>query len=716
MSEVTAEKPLGELIKQLPDQTKRRKDFIDETGNRYGAYTVLSKDVRKHYWLCHCDCGTERAVFAPDLRRGASTSCGCVPFTPEEIAARTEKANATKAKRKEKKQKKEDAQKAKAAIKEAEKVKMEAEQKKTIATAERAKTKQNWKYGIDFGAGEGCINPLSIELLCYRDRLKTGHPREFHLKNAFKYCWPDYQWNEWCELLTWAWCNFRFVTVIGHTRASKTFHAAHLILIDYLAADMLTSTTLTTTQFAALKTRLWGDMLKAIENLNPELKNAFMSRYKLTNSTNEMRLSIMDPNVLGLDKYIIQGVATDRGDTSAGKLRGLNTERRRIVGDEASDIADSIFLAMIHADGAPDFIGLLLTNPVEKTGELGKHCCPVGGWGSISDTTLWWPTKKTNGVCLHFDGLQSPNIRAGKEVFKYLITQDYIDKMRKDEGEGSLKWWMLVRGFFPPDGLVAKIWTSGDIDKAKENVEFDFEPTPCATLDPAFESDDCVIHFGQIGRLRDAKPCCRATESQTLKLTMGPKEIPKDYQVARQVMKLCKDRGIQPENFIMDETGNARGVLAILRVEWSPKVQGICYGGEATERPMRLNDNIKACDQVKYFVTELWFRAAYLARDGMLCGLQNVDPKTEEDLSVRRYEMKNGLMVAFAKALVKESLGRSPDNGDAYCQFGELMVRKGLLGELHKSSVANGWDHLRKLAKKANSRFNEKKEFMHGAT
>ena len=570
--------------------------------------------------------------------------------------------------------------------------------------------KKNFKYGIEWGDGPQ-VNALSIELACYRDYklLKTGQPREHHLKAAFKYCWPDYQWNDWCDMLTWAWCNYRFITVIGHTRASKTWHAAHLVLIDFLAADFQTSTTLTTTKFDALKTRLWGDMLRAIENLNSAVQKAFLGRYKITNSSNEMRVSINDPTVIGLDKFIIQGVATDQGDKSAGKLRGLNTDRRRIVGDEASDIAESIFLAMKHADGSPDFIGLLLTNPVEKECELGKHCCPIGGWGSITDRDLFWETK--NGICLHFDGLQSPNIRAGKELFPYLITQGYIDKIRKDEGEGSLIWWMLVRGFFPPDGLVSKIWTSDTIEKAKANVEFDFEPMPCATLDPAFESDDCVIHFGLIGRLRDGKHCCKATSSQTLKLAVGPNEIPKDYQVARQAMALCKTKGIKPEDFIMDETGNARGVLAILRMEWSPHVRGICYGGEATDRPLRLDDAMKANERVRYFVSELWFRAAYLARDGMLCGLGNVDPKTEVDLAVRRYEIKNGLMVAFSKILVKESLGRSPDNGDAFCQFGELMARKGLLDNVIKANGSNGWEAMKKLAVRAASRFSEKKEF-----
>jgi hypothetical protein len=36
------------------------------TGNYYGPM-----------WLCRCDCGTEREVYAGNLRNGFTTSCGC---------------------------------------------------------------------------------------------------------------------------------------------------------------------------------------------------------------------------------------------------------------------------------------------------------------------------------------------------------------------------------------------------------------------------------------------------------------------------------------------------------------------------------------------------------------------------------------------------------------------------------------------------------------
>lgn len=55
---------------------------IDETGNRHGRWTVLSrvgnskKGVAR--WLCQCDCGTKRAVLGIHLRNGSSKSCGCL--------------------------------------------------------------------------------------------------------------------------------------------------------------------------------------------------------------------------------------------------------------------------------------------------------------------------------------------------------------------------------------------------------------------------------------------------------------------------------------------------------------------------------------------------------------------------------------------------------------------------------------------------------------
>lgn len=53
-------------------------NLIDETGNRYGFLTVLSKTKDKNgrtAWLCQCDCGNLKVVRGPDLRKNRITSC-----------------------------------------------------------------------------------------------------------------------------------------------------------------------------------------------------------------------------------------------------------------------------------------------------------------------------------------------------------------------------------------------------------------------------------------------------------------------------------------------------------------------------------------------------------------------------------------------------------------------------------------------------------------
>lgn len=59
------------------------KNRIEETGNRYGCLTVIGPYTGKTkwsnaIWLCRCDCGVEIAVRGDYLRKGRTSSCGCM--------------------------------------------------------------------------------------------------------------------------------------------------------------------------------------------------------------------------------------------------------------------------------------------------------------------------------------------------------------------------------------------------------------------------------------------------------------------------------------------------------------------------------------------------------------------------------------------------------------------------------------------------------------
>jgi len=53
----------------------------DITNNRYGRLVVIKLDSiknRKSYWLCKCDCGTEKVIYSCDFKSGRTRSCGCL--------------------------------------------------------------------------------------------------------------------------------------------------------------------------------------------------------------------------------------------------------------------------------------------------------------------------------------------------------------------------------------------------------------------------------------------------------------------------------------------------------------------------------------------------------------------------------------------------------------------------------------------------------------
>ena len=55
--------------------------FIDLTGQRFGRLTVERRGETvnaRTYWVCLCDCGTEKPIYASSLRSGVVQSCGCL--------------------------------------------------------------------------------------------------------------------------------------------------------------------------------------------------------------------------------------------------------------------------------------------------------------------------------------------------------------------------------------------------------------------------------------------------------------------------------------------------------------------------------------------------------------------------------------------------------------------------------------------------------------
>jgi hypothetical protein len=557
---------------------------------------------------------------------------------------------------------------------------------------------------------------IAVELAGYRDDWTIesgGLGREGHFRKAFKLMWPEYVWNDWTELMTQAWCTQRWICVIGHERAGKTYNFAHFALLDYLSDPENTLLSLCTVTFEGLKLRMWADLLHAVET-GMKTNAAFLNNFLYRTTTNEMRVYPKQAAREAGEKYQIHGMAISRTADAGGRIRGGHAPRRIIIIDEANDAPDPIFEAVINPMSAPFARCVMLSNPVEKISRFGEWCEPEGGWSSVHDSDLFWMTKK-GGICIHLDGLQSPNVKAAAVIVPGLLRNEDVQDVRKIHGEDSVQWWALIRGWFPPDGLVSRIFPSQLIEMANRALRFDFPPAKCATLDPAFEFDNCVLHFGDLGQpvFGEKRYAINCTDTMVVKFEVGAGAEPKDYQVAHIVIAECKKRGVRPEHFIMDRTGGGRGVFAIIQKEWSMDIQGVDYGGSATDRPLRADEPGKCDELFQYYVTELWFRAAECVRGGILGGVCNLDRRTADELSGRRYELKQGSKGSMRKAETKKEyqkrLGRSPDFADAFVQFGELLARLGTYpgGKMAALTGGSMWNKNKERAKRVASVYNE---------
>ena len=232
---------------------------------------------------------------------------------------------------------------------------------------------------------------FAIELDCYRTPCNPdegGLGAEQHFRNAWKILWPNFEHNAWTDLIVWAWCNYKYIIVIGHQRASKTYTTAFCVYLDYFASPMNTLTSISTVTFEGLRLRMWSDLLRAAET--EALKDPFTIR----STTNECRLFPTEFSHEAGEKYQVHGMSISRTSDAAGRIRGGHADRRRIVLDEAQDMPAAIFDALVNPMSAPDAKAVFLSNPVERVSEFGRWCEPEGGWSSVNEMDLHWQTNK----------------------------------------------------------------------------------------------------------------------------------------------------------------------------------------------------------------------------------------------------------------------------------------------------------------------------------
>jgi len=542
-------------------------------------------------------------------------------------------------------------------------------------------------YGLDFSKFPN-ITQLEIELLMVADKDPsriTGISRGQHIKHCIHMLWPDVikSWNNWNELALWAWTNYDEIGVTGCAAAGKTFTFTLLSLVEYLAKPMGTRVALTSTTVPSLRGRIWAEMMKFTRPCVP------LFGLNVVDSQTKIQFTKGD------DRSAITALAVDSGavEQAVGKLQGVHLPRMLIMVDEAAQTNPAVFSARANLAVGTDFYHFIaIANASSMFDPHGLFCEPKMGWGSIGDDDEHWETK--SGVCVRFDGLKSPNIKAGRLLYPYLFGQDNVDTIRKNFGEGSLEWNSYCRGMWSKSGARNTMVDSAMITEgcARDKVVWKGgDLKTLAALDPAFttEGDDCVLRFAKVGKALDGDLTINLTEIIKLHLMDDP-NYPLFYQVADQTIELLKKHNVEPQNFALDATGAGAGIADIISQRWQSGFVRVSFGGAATDSPISVEDDRPAKQVYANRVTQLWGQIKVIIMSGRMRGL---DDQTARELCARIYSLKNErTLLESKKDLKKRTKGGSPDRADALALLTELFVVQNGFGDATGSQSSNSDD------------------------
>ena len=538
-------------------------------------------------------------------------------------------------------------------------------------------------YGLEFTQPN--ITQLEIELLMVGDKDPsriTGISRGQHIKHCISMLWPDVikSWNDWNELALWAWCNYEEIGITGCAAAGKTFTFTLLSLVEYLAKPMMTRVALTSTTVPSLRGRIWAEMMRFTKPAVP------LFGLNVVDSQTKIQFKRGD------DRSAIIALAVDSGavEQAVGKLQGVHLPRMVIMVDEAAQTNPAVFSARANLQVGTDFYHFIaIANASSMFDSHGLFCEPKMGWGSIGDDDEHWETK--SGICVRFDGLKSPNVKAGRTIYPYLFGQDNIDTIRKVFGEGSLEWNSYCRGMWSKSGTRNTMVDSAmitDGEARSKAVWADRRIKTIAALDPAFttDGDDCILRFAKVGTASDEGVMMELTECIRLNL-MDDASYPLFYQVADQTIAELKKRGVEPEDFALDTTGAGAGVADIINQRWRAGFVRVSFGGSATDQVVSMEDDRPAKQVYANRVTQLWGQIKTIIMAGRMRGL---DDLTARELCARIYTLKNEKTLLESKRdLKKRTKGKSPDRADALALLCELFVYQNGLGNALASASNN---------------------------
>lgn len=536
--------------------------------------------------------------------------------------------------------------------------------------AEQEKKYYRHKYGY---LSEHLLQPIELECQCFLADWQGNAP--FHFKQITNHLWPKgnkahFVWHPWAEDMLNEACYQTRLGIHGCASSGKTDWSSIWAIVNWLSAPMQTLVLVTSTNLTDARKRIWGSVTKYWD----------YSAIKLPGKLTDSKGIIRTDNGTGKfnDKNGIALIAGERTKEreSIGRLIGLKNRRVILIGDELPELSPALITAAEgNLESNPYFQFIALGNFNSVYDPLGEFCEPVDGYKGLSQDATRWENKK-GGVTLRFDGLKSPNLLAGEDIWPILTIKKI--KMYQDTLKG-LQFWRMLRSFPCPAGDESLIVTEADLISGESSgtVFWKVPPTPVAALDPGFTNggDRSVLTIGDYGESIEGIWTLQKRKSIILfedVEKMGT--MPRSHQIAVQFRDKCVEAGVSPGNAALDITGAGIPFRDIVYEKWSNEVYGVAFGGKASQMPISAQDMRPSEEQYANRVSEIWYAIVEFIRYRQIKG---IDQSLAKELTSRYYDTRkvgsNVRIIIESKTDMKARIGFSPDDADSFLIMLDLV-------------------------------------------
>lgn len=553
-----------------------------------------------------------------------------------------------------------------------------------------------------------------IELLIAASRQLskyTGLSSHEHRKRGMSKLFPNRIWHDWREqrIESVQYClehRIQELMWIGSSNSNKSADMADIALTLWFTKPEMTSVYVASPYEEATETGVWSYILEQFDEAkdhNPSLPG----RKKL--STNSIVHFERNPR-----SFIRVATVDQVGKLVGKKARDFSQGLLVIILDELPAFTPAASKALLRVLpnllSVPNLLIIGAGNFANIWDALGTLCAPdekeiPGGYDGFNpDKHFRWRTNR-GGLCLRFDGLQSPNVKAGRDIYPFVTTNAYIAKLASGPGGLSSPDAMRFIRSAPITSLDEFTVTNGERIRAGgayDKYEWTGDPVQLgAYVDPGFGGDDCVLQKFKLGYIKapDGK-------RQIIALWDAPYYIPVkvgllddkqnpvtvENQIVAATRLHCEAHHIPTDHIGFD--GSMRASIVQAFAMWSLQIHAIDSNGGATDRPVNSAEVVQSEGQpsravmwkekVDRLLSEFWFATASLIDSFQLRGLE-LSPKAARQLTTRRWTWAGSKKRKVeTKKEYKDNLAaqqqavESPNESDAVVGCVEMARRLGL--------------------------------------